>query len=46
MTGFGERRHLIGPDVDRTTHILDLIDVIDREDAAMRCIDYVMSQAG
>ena len=29
--GLGARRHLIGPDVERTTHILDLVNGIDCE---------------
>ena len=32
MTGLGERRHLLGPDVDLSTHVEDIVSHIEMED--------------
>ena len=32
LTGLGERSHLAGPDVDLTTHTLDVVNVLEYED--------------
>ncbi|MAT50205.1 MAG: esterase [Porticoccaceae bacterium] len=31
-TGFGEREHLLGPDIDGEVHVLDIVNVLEKED--------------
>lgn len=32
LTGLGERRHLLGPDIGLSTHVQDLVSVVEHED--------------
>lgn len=31
-TGFGEREHLLGPDIDGAVHVTDIVNVLEKED--------------